>query len=56
MELEPSGEGRKVQLPELNLGALVDDPAEMTEYWDSLRDPRNVSLVDGHTWMSDKTF
>ena len=48
MMLEEDG---NTQLPELDLGKLFDNAAEMTEGWSFLSDTRNVWAVEGERWM-----
>jgi len=44
-------EDGNTQLPELDLGKLFDNAAEMTEGWSFLSDTRNVWAVEGERWM-----
>ena len=38
-------------VPAVDIGSLVDNPAETSEGWSFLNDTRNVFLVDGRRWM-----
>jgi hypothetical protein len=38
-------------VPVVDIGSLVDNPAETSEGWSFLNDTRNVFLVDGRRWM-----
>jgi hypothetical protein len=38
-------------VPTVDIGSLVDNPAETSEGWSFLNDTRNVFLVDGRRWM-----
>jgi hypothetical protein len=38
-------------VPVVDIGSLVDNPAETSEGWSFLNDTCNVFLVDGRRWM-----
>ncbi|TIA28291.1 hypothetical protein D6C78_10812 [Aureobasidium pullulans] len=48
---EEQDDGGDAKLPKLDLAELFDNPAEMTEEWNFLKDPRNKWDVDGQKWM-----
>jgi hypothetical protein len=41
----------KDTVPAVDIGSLVDNPAETSKGWSFLNDTRNVFLVDGRRWM-----
>jgi hypothetical protein len=38
-------------VPAVDIGSLVDNPAETSEGWSFLNDTHNVFLVDGRRWI-----
>jgi hypothetical protein len=38
-------------VPVVDIGSLVDNPAETSKRWSFLNDARNVFPVDGRRWM-----